>query len=85
MKIEIIGQVQYISEPKEISGKEQHFFKTIWLKTLENSYIAINAWDEKMEKVDEYKVKDIVTLNCRVESHQNKKREGLHFHKIFLT
>jgi hypothetical protein len=29
-------------------------------------------------------VKDIVTLNCRVESHQNKKREGLHFHKIFL-
>ena len=85
MKIQIDGQIQYISEPKEVEGKEIHHFKTVWIKTLENSYIAVNAWDDKMEKVDDLKVKDIVSLDCRIESHQNKKREGLHFHKIFLV
>jgi hypothetical protein len=58
---------------------------SIWLKTLEDSYIAINAWDDHIKQLDGLKVGEIATLNCRLESHRNKKNPALFYHKILLT
>ena len=35
MKVEVLGQIKYISEPKEVKGEEDHKFVSVWLKTLE--------------------------------------------------
>jgi hypothetical protein len=85
MNIEVLGQVKYISKPKEVKGEGTHSFVTVWVKTLEDSYLAINCWDEHIEKTKDFKINGIVTLNCRVESHRNKKNQDLFYHKLLLT
>jgi hypothetical protein len=86
MNITVLGQIKFMSEPKEVSGTdgESHSFKTIWLKTLEDSYIAVNCWDDFIEKTSEFKLSEIVTLDCKIESHRNKKNPLLFYHKILL-
>ena len=85
MKVEVLGQIKYISEPKEVKGEEDHKFVSVWLKTLEDYYIAVNAWDEHIEQLKGLAVGSIVTFKCRIESHRNKKNPALFYHKILLT
>lgn len=86
MNITVLGQVKFMSEPKEVKGSdgEDHSFKTLWLKTLEDSYIAINCWDNLIEKTSLFELGEIVTLECKLESHRNKKKPTLFYHKILL-
>jgi hypothetical protein len=85
MNITVNGKIRYIGEDQEVSGdKGNHQFKIIIIETLDNSYLAIHAWDEAMEKVNEIKIGEIVELNCRLESHRNKKNRDLWYHKLLL-
>jgi len=36
MNIEVLGQVKYISKPKEVKGEGTHSLVTVWVKTLED-------------------------------------------------
>ena len=86
MNITVLGQVKFMSEPKEVRGSdgEDHSFKTLWLKTLEDSYIAVNCWDDLIEKTSSFELGEIVTLDCKLESHRNKKKPTLFYHKVLL-
>ena len=47
MNITVNGKIRYIGEDQEVSGdKGNHQFKIIIIETLDNSYLAIHAWDE---------------------------------------
>ncbi len=85
MNIEVLGQIKYISEVKEIKGEVKHKFVSVWIKTLEDSYISVNAWDDHIAQLEGLKVGEITTLKCRLESHRNKKNPALFYHKILLT
>ena len=85
MNIEVAGKVRYISNKEEIEGQnENHFFKIIVIETLEDSYIAVHVWDDKLKKISNVKLNSIVEFNCRLESHKNRKRKDLWFHKLLL-
>lgn len=86
MNITVLGQVKFMSEPKEVRGSdgEDHSFKTLWLKTLEDSYIAVNCWDDLITKTLSFELGEIVTLECKLESHRNKKKPNLFYHKVLL-
>lgn len=85
MNVTVLGQVKYISKPKMVeSGNEDHSFVTMWVKTLEDSHIAINCWDNTISKTVDFKIGEIVTLECKIESHRNKKNPTLFYHKILL-
>lgn len=86
MNIEVLGQIKFMSPIKEVKGSDEknHSFLTIWLKTLEDSYIAVNCWDKQIDKTVSFKLGDIVTLDCKIESHRNKKKPTLFYHKILL-
>lgn len=86
MKIEVLGRINFMSTPKIVQSSDgkEHSFMTLWIKTLEDSYIAVNCWDNTIEKTKSFKVSDIVTLNCKLESHRNKKNTELFYHKIML-
>lgn len=85
MNIKVLGQVKHISEVKETKGQVKHQFVSLWIKTLEDSFISVNAWDDHMAKIKGLKVGDITTLECRLESHRNKKNPELFFHKIMIS
>jgi|TARA_B110000090_G_scaffold49282_1_gene56161 hypothetical protein len=86
MNITVLGQLKFMSEPKEVKGSdgEDHSFKTLWLKTLEDSYIAVNCWDDLIKKTSSFELGEIVTLDCKLESHRNKKKPTLFYHKVLL-
>lgn len=86
MNITVLGQIKFMSPIKEVKGsdKKDHSFLTIWLKTLEDSYIAVNCWDKLIDKTSSFELGDIVTLDCKIESHRNKKKPTLFYHKILL-
>ena len=41
MNITVLGQIKFMSEPKAVKGSdgEDHSFLTLWIKTLEDSYL----------------------------------------------
>jgi|TARA_R100000353_G_scaffold160629_1_gene120343 hypothetical protein len=85
MNIEVSGKVRFISSKEEVLGeKEKHFFKIIVIETLQDSYIAIHVWDDKLKKIKGLKLNSIVEFECRLESHKNRKRKDLWFHKLLL-
>lgn len=85
MNIKVNGKIRHIGEDQEVSGeKGNHQFKILIIETLDNSYLAIHAWDTSMEKVKEYKTGQIVEVDCRLESHRNKKNRELWYHKLLL-
>jgi len=85
MNINVNGKIRHIGEDQEVKGeKGSHQFKILIIETLDNSYLAIHAWDESIEKVKDYKVGQIVEVDCRLESHRNKKNRELWYHKLLL-
>ena len=86
MNITVLGQVKFVSEPKAVKGTdgEDHSFMTLWIKTFEDSYIAVNSWDTSIEIAETFKLGEVVTLDCKLESHRNKKNPTLFYHKILL-
>lgn len=86
MNITVHGQVKFVSEPKAVKGTdgEDHSFMTLWIKTLEDSYIAVNCWDNVIPKTSTFKLGEIVKLDCKLESHRNKKKPNLFYHKVLL-
>jgi len=84
MNIKINGQIRYISEENNVNGNEPHVFKILVVETLENSYLAIHCWNKMMDKISDMKVGQIVELNCRLESHRNRKNKDLWYHKLLL-
>lgn len=86
MNIKVNGKCRYISQEKKVTGtKEPHTFKILVLETIENSYIAVHVWNDKLHQIELYKVGDILELDCRVESHKNRKNPDLWYHKILLV
>ena len=88
MNISVNGQIRFISQVNEVESKtddsSQHIFKILVIETLDNSYLAIHCWDGAVEKIKDYKVKDLVELECRLESHRNRKNKDLWYHKLLL-
>ena len=85
MNLDVNGKVRYISRENIVNGENAtHKFKIIVIETLFDSYVAIHVWNDKLEILETIKVGDIVELNCRIESHKNKKNPGLWFHKILI-
>lgn len=86
MKIDVLGKIKFMSEPKLVKSSDgsEHTFMTIWMKTLDETYIAINCWDKLIEKTKTFELGDNVNLECKLESHRNKKNPLLFYHKILL-
>tara|TARA_Y100001938_G_scaffold138336_1_gene203654 strand:- start:673 stop:933 length:261 start_codon:yes stop_codon:yes gene_type:complete len=85
MKIEISGVCRYISKLQRFDGhRNPHKFKIIVIETLESSYIAIHAFDDNVEKTVDFVVGEVLTLQCTLESHKNRKNPDLWYHKILL-
>ena len=86
MNITVTGTLSFISERQLVkaSDRNDHTFLTLWIKTLETSYIAVTCWDDKIKKTEALELDEIVTLECRVESHRNKKKPDLFYHKVLL-
>tara|TARA_R100000734_G_C3272143_1_gene67870 strand:+ start:123 stop:383 length:261 start_codon:yes stop_codon:yes gene_type:complete len=85
MNVTINGKIRYIGKETNVSGeKGEHVFVILVVETLEDSYLAIHCWDELASRVDELKVNQIVELDCRLESHRNRKNKDLWYHKLLL-
>lgn len=86
MNIEVEGKIKFVSEPKLVKSSDgkDHSFMTLWMKTFEDSYIAVNCWDTSIELAETFKLGEVVTLDCKLESHRNKKNPTLFYHKILL-
>ena len=64
MNIKVNGKIRHIGEDQEVSGeKGDHQFKIVIIETLDNSYLAIHAWDDSIDKAKGYKVGQIVELD----------------------
>jgi hypothetical protein len=86
MTIKVHGQIRYIGKDNVVDGESgSHKFRLLVLETLENSYIAIHAWNENIDKIKSLKLKQIVELDCRLESHRNRKNKDLWYHKLLLA
>ena len=69
----------------EVGTKEnQHAFKVLIVETLDNSYLAVHCWDETMDQTKSFKLNQIIEVECRLESHRNKKNRDLWYHKLLL-
>jgi len=85
MNIDVHGIVRFISEEQPLeSDRASHQFRIIVIETIEGPYIAVHVWDEKLPKIKGVKLRDMVDLPCRLESHKNRKNPKLWFHKILL-
>lgn len=88
MNITVNGQIRFIGKENKVNGTgddaAQHAFRILVIETLENSYLAIHCWDEALNKISDYKIKDLVELECRLESHRNRKNKDLWYHKLLL-
>lgn len=85
MNIKVNGQVRYIGSENTVKGdKGTHSFKILIVETLDNSYLAIHCWDELQDKIKEFKLNQIIEVECRLESHRNKKNRDLWYHKLLL-
>jgi len=88
MNLKVNGQIRYIGKDNVVDSSKnntsKHVFKILVVETLENSYLAIHCWDEAIDKIKDFKVNDVVGLQCRLESHRNRKNKDLWYHKLLL-
>lgn len=88
MNITVNGQIRFIGRENKVNSTSddlvEHSFRILVIETLENSYLAVHCWDESLEKIKGLKVKDLVELECRLESHRNRKNKDLWYHKLLL-
>ena len=85
MNIKIKGEIRFIGKDTFVDGKESnHVFKIRVIEEKDGCYLAIHCWDEKIDQVKALKLGEEVEIDCRLESHRNKKN-GKWFHKILVA